>query len=66
MQETCQSLEQERRQHRELRRSLQKSNLLSTPQNLMVPSYVAKLQNKSCIQKFVIGWQQRRLKGLPY
>ncbi|KAK4010865.1 hypothetical protein OUZ56_019993 [Daphnia magna] len=35
MQETCQLLEQERRHHRELRRSLQKNNLHPTSQNLM-------------------------------
>ncbi|XP_046645690.1 rab GTPase-binding effector protein 1-like isoform X2 [Daphnia pulicaria] len=33
MQEACQLLEQERRQHRELRRSLQKNNLHPTSQN---------------------------------
>ncbi|XP_057368871.1 rab GTPase-binding effector protein 1-like [Daphnia carinata] len=35
MQETCQLLEQERRHHRELRRSLQKNNLHPTSQNMM-------------------------------
>ncbi|XP_046645689.1 rab GTPase-binding effector protein 1-like isoform X1 [Daphnia pulicaria] len=34
MQEACQLLEQERRQHRELRRSLQKNNLHPTSQNV--------------------------------
>jgi hypothetical protein len=36
MQEACQLLEQERRQHRELRRSLQKNNLHPASQNLTV------------------------------